>query len=71
MIRIEGAGTWALEVTSEGTRVSPTEDAPMLSLPEKQAAALFFSPLSLLSVRDPLLRCWLPLPLDIPIADQF
>ena len=71
VIRVEGAGTWALEVTDSQTQVSPADDAPMLSLSEKQAAALFFSPLSLLSVRDPLLRCWLPLPLDIPVADQF
>ncbi|MBR4540326.1 MAG: GNAT family N-acetyltransferase [Clostridia bacterium] len=71
VIRVEGTGTWALEVTANQTRVSPTDDAPMLSLSEKQATALFFSPLSMLTVRDPLLRCWLPLPLDIPTADQF
>ncbi len=71
VIRIEGAGTWKLEVTDSQTRVSPTDETPMLSLSEKQAAVLFFSPLSLLAVRDPLLRCWLPLPLDIPVADQF
>ena len=71
MIRVEGAGTFALEVKGNETRVSPTDDAPALRLEEKQAAALFFSPLSLLSVRDPLLRCWLPLPLDIPVADHF
>lgn len=71
VIGIEGAGALALEVAKEGTRVSPAADAPMLSLSEMQSTALFFSPTSLLTVRDPLLRCWLPLPLDIPIADQF
>ena len=71
VIRVEGAGTWALEVTEGQTRVSSTEDTPALSLSEKQAAALFFSPLSMLTVRDPLLRCWLPLPLEIPVADHF
>ncbi len=71
VIRVEGAGTWALEVTDHKALVSPADDAPLLSLSEKQAAALFFSPLALLTVRDPLLRCWLPLPLDIPVADQF
>lgn len=71
VIRVEGAGTWALEVTDNQTRVSPTDDTSLLSLSEKQAAALFFSPLSMLTVRDPLLRCWLPLPLNIPTADQF
>ena len=71
VIRVEGAGTWALEVCPDKARVSPTDGAPLLSLSEMQAAALFFSPLSLLSIRDPLLRCWLPLPLDIPVADHF
>ena len=71
VIQVEGAGTWALEVTGEKARVSPTDGAPSLRLTEMQAAALFFSPLSMLTVRDPLLRCWLPLPLDIPVADHF
>ena len=71
VIRVENAGALALEVTGETARVSPTDEEPALCLSEKQAASLFFSPLSLLTVRDPLLRCWLPLPLDIPVADQF
>lgn len=71
VIAIAGAGTWALEVTAKQAHVAPTDEAPVLCLTEQQAAALFFSPLSLLTLRDPLLRCWLPLPLDIPTADQF
>ena len=71
VIRVENAGTLALEVRDGKTRVSPTEDEPDLSLSEKKAASLFFSPLALVTVRDPLLRCWLPLPLDIPVPDEF
>lgn len=71
VLRVEGAGTWALEVTAAEARAVPAEDAPNLCLSPRQAAALLFSPFSLLTVRDSLLRCWLPLPLDIPVADQF
>ncbi len=71
VIRVEGAGTWTMEVNNGEARVCAAQSEPSLCLEEKQAAALFFSPLSLLSLRDPLLRCWLPLPLDIPTADHF
>ena len=71
VIRVENAGAWALEVRNGKTQVSPSEDEPDLCLTEKQAASLFFSPLALVTVRDPLLRCWLPLPLDIPVPDEF
>ncbi len=71
VIRVENTGALALEVRSNETQVSPVDDEPDLCLTEKQAASLFFSPMALLTVRDPLLRCWLPLPLDIPVADQF
>lgn len=71
VIRVEKAGALALEVRNGKTQVSPTGDEPDLCLSERQAASLFFSPMSLVTVRDPLLRCWLPLPLDIPVADEF
>ena len=72
VIRVENAGTFALEVRGSETRVSPAGDQPDLCLKEKQAASLFFSPMTLLTIHDdPLLRCWLPLPLDIPVADHF
>ena len=71
VIRVENAGTFALEVRGSETRVSPAGDQPDLCLKEKQAASLFFSPMALVSVRDPLLRCWLPLPMDIPVPDEF
>ena len=71
VMQVEGAGTWALEVTGEKARVYLTDSTSSLHLTEMQAAALFFSPLSRLTVRDPQLRCWLPLPLDIPVADHF
>ncbi len=71
VIRVEGNGAWALEVKDGNTAVRPTDGAPGLCLEEKRATALFFSPLSLLSVREALLRAWLPLPLDIPVPDQF
>ena len=71
VIGIEGAGAFSLQAKNGRMTVSSTQDAPDRILEEKQAVALFFSPLPALLTEDPLLRAWLPLCLDIPIPDQF
>ena len=61
----------ALTVDSSRITVAETDQKPDRVLTEKQAAALFFSPLSALMEGNALLRAWLPLPLGMPPADQF
>ncbi len=47
------------------------QSEPLCVITEKQAITYFFSSFSALYPPHPALRGWLPLPLDIPVADQF
>ena len=60
-----------LRVADGEAGVFPTREAPHLQWTEQQAVAALFSPLAALTQQDPLLAAWLPLPLSIPIPDQF
>lgn len=71
VLRVENAGAWALEAKDGGVSVTPTEEGADLQLSEQKAVSLLFSPLTAWLSPDPLLRAWLPLPMDIPVADQF
>ena len=71
VIRIEDAGTFRVTVTNGKAEVLPCQARPDCIWTETEAAEALFSPLNALYIPDPLLRAWLPLTLDIPIADQF
>ena len=70
-MRIENSGTWTLIVENGGASVLPSGEEPQLNLSETQAVSLFFSPMSAMLTDDGLLRAWLPLPLYVPVPDQF
>ena len=70
-VQIENAGTYLLQVKHGAAEVSPSQKQPDATWTELQAMEALFSPLRALSTADPILRAWLPLTLDIPIADQF
>ena len=71
VVEIENAGKWEIRVEGKTAAVTETGLAPRLRLNARQAAALFFSPAAALETRDSVIAPWLPLPLDIPIPDEF
>lgn len=72
VVAIGSAAPLALEVRSGRASVAPcAPDTPALRLTEQQAVSCFFSSFGALYPLDPALRPWLPLPFEIPTADQF
>ena len=71
VIKIEGVGTFRLTVQNGRAEVLPCQAPPDFTWTPMEAADTLFSPLNALGVTDPVFRAWLPLTLDIPIADQF
>ena len=71
VFEITGAGRWRVEFGPDACSVAPTDAPADDVLTERQAVTFFFSPRTALYQRDALLRCWLPLPIKIPVADQF
>ena len=71
VIQIENAGVFRLKVENGAAEAVPCQLRPDCIWTEAQAVENLFSPLQAQAVRDPVLRSWLPLTLDIPVADQF
>lgn len=71
VIAIDSAGTFRVTVTNGKAEVLPCQAQPDFIWTDMEAMETLFSPLNALYIPDPLLRTWLPLTLDIPIADQF
>ena len=71
VLTIEGAGTYRASVKNGYAEVLPCQAQPDFIWTAMEAVDILFSPLNALSIIDPILRAWLPLTLDIPIADQF
>jgi len=71
VVQIENAGAFRLKVENGNAEALPCQSRPDFVWTETQAAETLFSPLQALAVPDPVLRSWLPLTLDIPIADRF
>ena len=71
VIKIEGVGTFRLTVQNGRAEVLPCQAPPDFTWTPMEAADTLFSPLNALGVTEPVFRAWLPLTLDIPIADQF
>ena len=66
-----GEEVLAIEVADGRVSVGPTAaPADLLCAPLEAISRLFFPGEALLE-EDPLLRAWLPLPLDLPGADHF
>ncbi|MBR1585212.1 MAG: GNAT family N-acetyltransferase [Clostridia bacterium] len=70
VLEIDGQ-RWALSVRNGAVRVEETDDAPCKVLTDRQATGLLFTPYAALTESHPLLQAWLPLPLTIPVPDQF
>ena len=72
VLEIQNAGRLTLSAHGEHpwARFSPQAE-PVCRLSEKQAVTCFFSSFGALYPPDPALGPWLPLPLDISVADQF
>ena len=70
-IAIEKEGTYSISVQNQRCEIRKTEESADLTLSPQEATSLFFSASSYLLCDHPLLRDWLPLPLNIPAADQF
>ncbi len=71
VVQIENAGAFRLGVENGNAEALPCQSRPDCIWTETQAAETLFSPLQAQTVPDPVLRSWLPLTLDIPIADRF
>ncbi len=71
VLAIDGAGIFRVTVTNGKAEVLPCQAQPDCIWTEAEAMETLFSPLDALYITDPLLRSWLPLTLDIPIADRF
>ena len=70
-LAVQDAGEWTLRVRAGKAQVDPAEGKADACLEEKQAVRLLFSPLGALLPGNKPPCAWLPLPLEIPIADQF
>ena len=72
VLEIQNAGRLTLSAHGEHpwAHFSPQAE-PVCRLSEKQAVTCLFSSFGALYPPDPALSPWLPLPLDIPVADQF
>ena len=71
-VEIENIGQLALSAKDGLPQAAfSSHSAPLCSMTEKQAITCFFSSFSALYPPHPALRGWLPLPLDIPVTDQF
>ena len=70
-VAIEGAGAYHISVRDRYCEIKKTEESADLSLSRLEATALFFSASSFMLCDHPLLRDWLPLPLTVPVPDQF
>lgn len=71
VIQIENTGAFRLKSENGRTEVTPCNAEPDYAWTETEAIETLFSPLKAQTVADPTLRAWLPLSLDIAIADQF
>lgn len=71
VVEIEAAGRYLLKVKDGEVSVAPSDLPPDISLQHNQAVSLLFSPLSLFKSEKELFANWLPLPLNISLADWF
>ena len=72
VIQIENAGAFRLHVVNGKAEVIPCQLLPGMPVwTEREAMETLFSPLNALNVTDLALRAWLPLTMDIPVADHF
>ena len=70
-VAIENEGTYHISVRQQHCVIQRTEEPAALTVTRLEATSLFFSAASLALCDDPLLRDWLPLPLTVPVPDQF
>ena len=71
VFELEGEGRFRVSVQAHAVRVTACEDAPQLVMTRQKAVEFFFSPSTALAISSPMLRSWLPLPLDVPAPDAF
>lgn len=69
-VEIENEGRYLLEVGEE-VKVTETEEDPDFTFTHREAVAFFFSPYEWTVTASPLVKSWLPLPLEIRDVDKF
>ena len=70
-VAIENEGVYHISIHQQHCEIRQTAESPELTLTRTEATGLFFSAASLALCDHPLLRNWLPLPLTVPVPDQF
>ena len=70
IVEIENEGRYLLEV-DEGVKVAETDEDPDFTFTHREAVSFFFSPYEWTITDSPLVKCWLPLPLEIRDVDKF
>lgn len=71
VFEIENAGSYVIEAKNGCVSVSETNEEAEVKFTENKAVEFFFSPYTALTVRSPMLKSWLPLPLYLSMVDTF